>query len=37
MHKNHHDPYDIDLTEPRFASHKQKCKVHWDTLSSFDI
>ena len=32
MHKNHQDPTELDLTKPRLASHKQKWKVHQDTV-----
>ena len=28
MHKNHQNPIELDLTEPRLASYKQKWKVH---------
>ena len=32
MHKNHQNPKELDLTKPRLASHKQKWKVHQDTV-----
>ena len=37
MHKNHQDPMELDLTKPRFASYKQKWKVHQDTVYWVDI
>ena len=37
MHKNHQDPIELDLTKPRLASHKQKWKVHQDTVYWVDI
>ena len=37
MHKNHQDPKELDLTKPRLASFKQKCKVHRDTVFWVDI
>ena len=37
MHKNHQDPKELDLTEPRLASYKQKWKVHQDTVYWVDI
>ena len=32
MHKNHQDPTELDLTNPRLASYKQKWKLHQDTV-----
>ena len=37
MHKNHQDPKELDLTNPRFASYKQKWKVDQDTVYWVDI
>ena len=37
MHKNHQDPKELDLTKPRLASHKQKWKVHQNTVYWVDI
>ena len=37
MHKNHQDPIELDLTKPRLASHKQKWKVHQDTVCWVDF
>ena len=37
MHKDHRDPQELDLTEPRLASYKQKWKVHQDTAYWVDI
>ena len=36
MNKNHRDPHELDLTKPRLASYKQKCKRHQDTVYWFD-
>ena len=36
-HENHHDPIELDLTIPRNASHKQKWKVHQDTVYEVDF
>ena len=36
MHKEHRDPQELDLTEPRLALYKQKWKVHKDTVSWVD-
>ena len=37
LHKNHHDPTELDLTKPRLASYKPKWKVHQDTVYWVDI
>ena len=37
MHENHKDPQELDLTKPRLASYKQKCKRHQDTVYWVDI
>ena len=37
MHENHQDPVELDLTNPRLASYKQKWKVHQDTVYWVDI
>ena len=37
MHENHQDPIELDLTKPRLASHKQKWKVHQDTVYWVDF
>ena len=37
MNKNHKDPQELDLTKPRLASHKQKWKVHQDTVYWVDL
>ena len=38
MDKDHKDPYELDLTKPRLASHKQKkWKRHQDTVYWVDI
>ena len=37
MNKNHKDPKELDLTEPRLASYKKKWKRHQDTVYWVDI
>ena len=37
MNQDHRDPRELDLTKPRLASYKQKCKRHQDTVYWVDI
>ena len=37
MHEYHQDSKELDLTKPRFASHKQKWQVHQDSVYWVDI
>ena len=37
MHKNHKDPYKLDLTKPRLASYEERWKRHRDTVYWVDI
>ena len=35
MNQDHRDPQELDLTEPRLASYKQKWKRHQDTVDRY--